>query len=266
MKLTCWSSGLLAGFLLAAAASELVPAAGLALPNGLDRKTAAIAFDCHGVLFKFNYLRLAAIMGVGALAAWGGTKLFGARVVMPVVAAFVGGWALFGGWLLLQKRWYGGAPSVESYLQGDSLFKKALRRFWLFFANQFRPDPAVFAKAWELKRAGYKLVFASNTGKQAFTELRAANETFFSENGTELFDGFFYPGCSWLVGNERAQREQAQWLVKAHPSYFDLLFSFVREKVLAQGKEVVFIDDSPSFIARARQDSRFGGSLLFKGV
>ena len=233
----------------------------------LSLKKTVIAFDVHGVLFDFHYRKLFAIIFTGAVAGAVAIRLVGLRRVWPLLFLELLFWVLLGCWYFSHGKLYGYAPAIERYFQGESIFKRMLLRNWLFFANLFVPNRGAFALAWELRNRGFKLVVASNVGKQAWTELQDANGALFVQGGRVLFDEYFHlNGRQWWSDPADGRRFAHGWLTKTHADYFRGLHAFVREQVLPTCEQIILIDNNYKLIRRAWREGEgaFRFSVFFK--
>ena len=115
--------------------------------------------------------------------------------------------------------------------------KPASRSLWKeAFEKAYRPQKEVFSLARDLKRAGYKLGFLSNTEAPAME--------FFYEQQYDFFDGIVF-SC-------------AEGLVKPEVRIYEIAL----DRLHVSAQEAVFIDDRPDFIAGAEAAGLHG--VLFE--
>lgn len=226
-----------------------------------------VAFDVHGVLFRFHYKKLAMILSCLFLGFTSSAYITGLRRLWPVILLPLIFWIFLGVWYFSHEKWYGYAPAVERYLQGESFTKRVLRRNWLFFANLFVPNEKTFELAWELKERGFKVIVASNIGKFAWQELRETYAAYFVREGQTLFDDYFHlNGRQWWTNPADGLRFDQGWLTKTNKDYFIGLHAFVTSHVLAACDQIILIDNNYKIISRAwtEKNACFRLSVLFR--
>lgn len=235
--------------------------------QGVRMDTTVVAFDVHGVLFRFHYKKLALILSLFVVGLVSSAYVSGLRRLWPLVFLPVLFWTALGIWYFSHEKWYGYAPAVERYLQGNGWIKRVLRRNWLFFANLFVPHRKTFELAWELKERGFKVIVASNIGKFAWQELRETYATYFERKGQTLFDDYFHlNGRQWWTNPADGLRFDQGWLTKTHKDYFVGLHAFVRAQVLSTCEQIILVDNNHKVISRAwgEEAERFRLSVLFR--
>lgn len=231
--------------------------------SSVEKNKPIVAFDAHGVLLNFDYPKLFALVGAGAILTGLVAAVFGWKPAAVLAGIPLIGWGAFGLWYFWHKLQYGYSPCVEAYLQGDAFYKKALLRTWLLFANLFTPNKQMFDLAWKLKDQGCEVFLASNIGKIALAELQQKYSGFFTHGDKKLFDVVFQPGCGWSLAPEDAERFNGGWLVKTNKNYFLGLFDFVKKHVASEFSNLVFIDDNRRFIERAKEFKAQGVTPVF---
>ncbi|HBL98508.1 TPA: hypothetical protein DDZ86_02595 [Candidatus Dependentiae bacterium] len=219
-------------------------------------RSVGIAFDLHGVLFKFDY------GGAVSLALSYGTvvtlvqRMFGFKGLLislaPVLLPLTYG-SLRYGWFFLK---HGFVPTVEHHIfGGPGITMWTLRKVWLWLASLYLPRTNLINLVWRLKHRGYKIILASNVGPEALEELRKYYPESFSRDGHELFDGIWQP-C-----------HDTDWKTKPHQDFF---IELKKECLLKWPdiQELLFIDNRKRNLKSAiRSDTQpFYTPILFSGT